>query len=51
MNEFLEFNDSSTRGHICKITKPRCNKSDRQKAFLCRCIDDWNNLEEDIVTS
>ena len=51
MNELLEFNDRSTRGHICKITKPRCNKSDHQKAFPCWCIDAWNNLEEDKVAS
>ena len=33
-----------TRGHIYKLLKPRCNTSFRQKFFLNRVINIWNNL-------
>ena len=49
MEQFgLDFNDNNinTRGHIFKLQKPRCNKSDRQQPFPVRCVDDWNRLPD-----
>ena len=49
--KFLKFIDNCTRGIIFKITKPRCQKSFRLNSFPARCINQWNNLDEDIVCS
>ena len=38
-----------TRGHIFCIEKQQVNKSLRLNAFPSRCINEWNNLTEDIV--
>ena len=52
VNKFgLSFNDNSTRGHIFKLQKPRCNKTFRSQTFPIRCIDDWNSLTYDVVES
>lgn len=49
--KFFEFNDNCTRGHIFRITKPRCQKTLRLNSFPVRCIDLWNSLDEEIVCS
>lgn len=49
--KFLEFNDNCTRGHIFKIQKPGCHKKLRLNAFPVRCINMWNSLSEEIVSS
>jgi len=51
VDKFVQFNDNITRGHIFKIIKPRVNRHLTNCTFPYRCIDCWNNLEEDIVTS
>ena len=49
--KFVEFNDNCTRGHLFKIQKPSCRKKLRINAFPVRCINMWNSLTEEIVTS
>ena len=49
--KFVEFNDNCTRGHLFKIQKPSCRKKLRINAFPVRCINMWNSLPEEIVTS
>ena len=49
--KFFTFNDNTTRGHIFRISKPSVNKTLRRNVFPVRCIDTWNELSEDIVTS
>ena len=49
-SSFFEFNDNPTRGHIYQIYKPAVNKTLRKNCFPIRCIDDWNQLDEDTVT-
>ena len=44
-------NETSTRGHIYKLAKPRCNTTLRQKTFPHRAIEDWNSLPETVVTA
>ena len=48
-SKFFTFNDNNTRGHIFRIEKQQVNKSLRLNAFPSRCINEWNNLTEDIV--
>ena len=50
-DNFFEFNDNCTRGHLFKIVKPRCEKTLRLNSFPVRCINKWNTLSEDIVCS
>ena len=49
--KFFDFNDNCSRGHMFKINKPICRKSLRLNGFPLRCINSWNNLDEDIVCS
>lgn len=49
--KFFEFNDNCTRGHLYKIQKPNCQKKLRLNSFPTRCINLWNSLSEDIVSS
>jgi hypothetical protein len=51
IEDHITFNDNTTRGHIFQIEKVRCYKTLRLQSFPHRCIDDWNNLPEDIVIS
>ena len=48
-DNFFEFNDNCTRGHLFKVVKPRCEKTLRLNSFPVRCINKWNTLSEDIV--
>lgn len=49
--KFFTFNDNITRGHIFQIFKPAVNKTLRKNTFPIRCINLWNQLPEEIVTS
>ena len=49
--KFVEFNDNCTRGHLFKIQKPSCRKTLRINSFPTRCINLWNSLGEEIVSS
>lgn len=48
-SKLFSFNENTTRGHMYKISKPRCQKSLRLNAFPARCIDNWNRLPADLV--
>ena len=50
-DNFFEFNDNCTRGHLFKIVKPRCEKTLRLNSFPVRCINKWTTLNEDVVCS
>ena len=39
----------STRGHSCKLRKPRCKSDVKKFSFPARCIDVWNQLQEEVV--
>ena len=39
-DNFFEFNDNCTRGHLFKIVKPRCEKTLRLNSFPVRLSDD-----------
>ncbi|MEW8547692.1 MAG: reverse transcriptase family protein, partial [Candidatus Thiodiazotropha sp.] len=49
--KLFSFNDNITRGHIFRIYKPSVKKTLRKNVFPVRCIDAWNELPEEIVTS
>ena len=49
--KFFEFNDNCTRGHLFKIQKQTCKKTLRLNSFPMRCINQWNSLSEEIVSS
>ena len=49
--KFFEFNENCTRGHLFKIQKNGCKKNLRLNSFPMRCINQWNSLSEDIVSS
>ena len=49
--KFVEFNDNCMRGHLFKIQKPSCRKTLRINSFPTRCINLWNSLSEEIVSS
>ena len=49
--KFFEFNDNCTRGHLFKIQKKGCKKTARLNSFPMRCINQWNSLSEEIVSS
>ena len=48
---FLEFQNSSTRGHNYKLRKKKATKLSRINAFSNRVIDDWNNLPPNVVNA
>ena len=41
--------NSNTRGHMCKLAKPRCNTSFRLRHFSQRIINDWNELSTNVI--
>ncbi len=47
----LDENPASTRGHMYKLKKIRCNKSITQKFFKHRVVNLWNKLPEEVVTA
>ena len=49
--KLVDFNDNCTRGHLFKIQKPSCKKKLRMVSFPKRCINRWNSLSEEIVSS
>ena len=49
--KFFEFNENCTRSHLFKIQKKGCKKNLRLNSFPMRCINQWNSLSEDIVSS
>jgi len=42
----LGCNNKGTRGHLAKLSKPRCQK-DVRKYFSYRVINRWNALDDD----
>jgi len=46
----LDRNNKGTRGHLAKLSKPRCQK-DVRKYFLHRVINRWNALDWETVSS
>ena len=49
--DFIQFNNRSTRGHSKKIQKKRGDKDAKKYSFPNRFIDPWNNLPEQIVNA
>jgi len=47
----LDCNNKGTRGHLAKLSKPRCQKGVRKYLFSYRVINRWNVLDEEIVSS
>jgi len=47
----LDCNNKGTRGHLAKLSKPRCQKDVRKYFFLHRVIDRWNALDGEAVSS
>ena len=50
-SDFFTLCNSSTRGHSIKLIKQFSRVNCRAFSFANRCIDVWNNLENDIVTA
>ena len=50
-SDFFTLCNSNTRGHSLKLNKNRSRVNCRVFSFANRCIDVWNNLENDIVTA
>ena len=48
-DKFFTFNDNNTRGHLFRLEKHHVRKSLRLNSFPTRCINEWNNLPEEIV--
>lgn len=48
---FFTIVNTNTRGHSCKLSKPRCNSSFRLRQFSSRIINDWNNLPESVISA
>ena len=48
---FFTISRTNTRGHSCKLLKPRCNTSFRLRQFSQRIVNDWNNLPGDVISS
>ena len=46
---FLVRDEGRTRGHSYKVKKGRCRADVRKHRFPYRCIDKWNQLEEEVV--
>ena len=42
---------SATRGHPCKLFKPRIRLEARKRFFAIRVINTWNSLSSDTVTA
>ena len=49
--KLVDFNDNCTRGHLFKIWKSSCKKKLKMDYFPIRCINRWNSLSEEIVSS
>ena len=49
ISKFFTFNDNNTRGHLFRLEKQHVRKSLRLNFFPTRCINEWNNLPEEIV--
>jgi len=47
----LDCNNKSTRGHLAKLSKPRCQKDVRKHFFSHRVINRWNALDGVTVSS
>ena len=47
----LDCNNKGTRGHLAKLSKPRCQKDVRKYLFSHRVIDRWNVLDGEAVSS
>ena len=47
----LDCNNKGTRGHLAKLSKPRCQKDVRKYFFSHRVIDRWNALDGETVSS
>jgi len=47
----LDCNNKGTRGHLAKLSKPRCQKDVRKYFFSHREIDRWNGLDGEAVSS
>ena len=43
--------ENTTRGHSKKLFKLRSNKAVRYNSFTIRIVEDWNSLNEDIISS
>ena len=39
----------NTRGHSCKLRKPRCRSDVKKYSFPARSIDVWNQLKDEVV--
>ena len=47
----LDCNNKGTRGHLAKLSKPRCQKDVRKYFFSHRVIDRWNAMDGEAVSS
>ena len=47
----LDCNNKGTRGHLAKLSKPRCQKDVRKYFCSHRVIDRWNALDGEAVSS
>ena len=47
--DFFTIVNSNTRGHMCKLVKPRCNTPFRLQHFSQRIINDWNELSTNVI--
>jgi len=47
----LDCNNKGTRGHLAKLSKPRCQKNVRKYFFSHRVINRWNALDGETVSS
>ena len=47
----LDNNPASTRGHMYKLKKTRCNRSQTQKYFRHRVVNPWNGLPDEVFTA
>ena len=47
----LDCNNKSTRGHLAKLSTPRCHKDVRKHFFSHRVINRWNALDGVTVSS
>ena len=48
---FAKADNSVTRGHSCKLIKPRANTHGRLQTFSHRVINDWNDLSQSTIDS
>jgi len=47
----LDCDNKGTRGHLAKLSKPRCQKDVRKYFFLHRVINRWDALDGETVLS